>query len=854
MSNRVRILSLALIGSLGMLVPTSGAAGATRTLRGESAWGHYPQTTRFAAGGRFHLQSQARRLSQASAAPGATRGPLAYAAAADLAAGTSPTNPLVGGLPRTVGSSGFGSALLGSAPVRPGPSAVAVDQATNTIYVANGNNANGPSPGGDTVSVIDGRRCDAVEVSRCKGPWPTVNVGNLPSTVAVDQTTDTVYVTILSTNTVAVFNGATCNGRVTSGCGQTPAHVPVGPGPFGILADDANHTVYVGNPGLNFDQDTMSMINTLTCNGSDLAGCANQKPATVPIGVGPGDFDVNLATHTVYVAIIPGVAAFDANTCNATTLSGCSQIGTLIDPQALQGAIAAKVDSANNTIYVANGNAVNTISAFDGRTCNANDLAGCAAETPGVVTVAPPVFFAVSFWLTVDAPQHTVYVVNQKNDNLAAVDTNVCNGRDLPACATLNPPTIHTGGDPEAVAVNKDTQTLYTANQIDNTVSVIDASRCNADTTSGCRHPVPALTIPHPGGLAADPAAHTTYVTTGANAVSMIDTRTCNADRPAGCAHALPTVTVGDFPAAVAVDRRTHTVYVASSGAGATGTVSVINARTCNATHSAGCASLPTLQVPAGNPDDIAINAATDTIYVATITSSGPNIVSVIDGVTCNAETTLGCHQTPATLAVGDSGGGHSSLNIAVNRATNTIFATNVVVPPSGPQIGDRVYVMNGATCDAANTTGCGQTPATVKVGANPSGIAVDQATNTIYTANLADGELAGSVSVINGATCNGFNTTGCGQTPQTVAAGFGSVGIAIDPTRHRVYVTNIEDTSVSVIDGNTCNGSDTTGCDQNPPKIAVGNYPDPIAVDPAVGTAYVTNGDNTVSVIPLTH
>ena len=280
----------------------------------------------------------------------------------------------------------------------------------------------------------------------------------------------------------------------------------------------------------------------------------------------------------------------------------------------------------------------------------------------------------------------------------------------------------------------------------------------------------------------------------------------------------------------------------------------MINARTCNATHSAGCASLPTLQVPAGNPDDIAINAATDTIYVATITSSGPNIVSVIDGATCNAGTTLGCHQTPATLAVGDSGGGHSSLNIAVNRATNTIFATNVVVPPSGPQIGDRVYVMNGAICNAANTTGCGQTPATVKVGANPSGIAVDQATNTIYTANLADGELAGSVSVINGATCNGLSTTGCGQTPQTVAAGFGSVGIAIDPTRHRVYVTNIEDTSVSVINGNTCNGSDTTGCDQNPPKIAIGNYPAPIAVDPAVGTAYVTNGDNTLSVIPLTH
>ena len=180
----------------------------------------------------------------------------------------------------------FGSALVGSAPVQPGPSAVAVDRATNTIYVANGNNANGPNPGGDTVSVIDGGRCNALDVSQCEGPWPTVTVGDLPSSLTLDQATDTVYVTIAGDNTVAVFNGATCNARVTSGCSRAPAHVRVGPGPFGIFADDANHTVYVGNPGPNFDQSTMSMINTLACNGSDLAGCVKQKPPAVPVGVG----------------------------------------------------------------------------------------------------------------------------------------------------------------------------------------------------------------------------------------------------------------------------------------------------------------------------------------------------------------------------------------------------------------------------------------------------------------------------------------------------------------------------------------------------------------------------------------
>ena len=111
------------------------------------------------------------------------------------------------------------------------------------------------------------------------------------------------------------------------------------------------------------------------------------------------------------------------------------------------------------------------------------------------------------------------------------------------------------------------------------------------------------------------------------------------------------------------------------------------------------------LRVPAGNPDDITVNPATDTVYVATITSSGPDLVSVFNGATCNATDTVGCSQTPATLAVGSSGDApnNSSLNLAVNPATNTIYASNVFnssEPP--PFLGNTVYVINGATCDAA--------------------------------------------------------------------------------------------------------------------------------------------------------
>jgi hypothetical protein len=111
----------------------------------------------------------------------------------------------------------------------------------------------------------------------------------------------------------------------------------------------------------------------------------------------------------------------------------------------------------------------------------------------------------------------------------------------------------------------------------------------------------------------------------------------------------------------------------------------------------------------------------------------------------------------------------------------------------------------HGATCNGQDTTGCGQAPATVTIpatdpaGSTPVGIAVDQATDTIYTADLDAGDAAtGTVAVINGASCNGQNTSGCPQTPATIAVGFGAEGVSIDPTTHTVYVNNIEDSSVS--------------------------------------------------------
>jgi len=748
-------------------------------------------------------------------------------------------------------SGSLGSALVGSAPTGVAPSQLADDPATHTLYAANGLNENGPNLGGDTVSVIDTRQCQAFDVSGCRGPWPTIKVGNLPSTIAVDEATNTVYVANSGDNTVSVFNGATCDALDTSGCRQTTATVPVGLGPNGIFADDANHTVYVANFDSAGNSTTVSMIDSTTCNASDLGGCPTSAPPTVDVGNPPDDIAVDDATHTVYVATLTNAVVFDADTCNATVQSGCGTQGTLTG-DSYSGPPGFGLDDANDTLYTANYD--NSISAFDLADCDASDLAGCATQTPGTVLPFPYEQNGDNtLWLTVDVPLHSVYVVYQGDDALAVVDTNVCNGSNLAACATLHPPVARTGDDPESVVLDPQTQTLYTANQADNDVSVIDASGCNAHVTSGCRQAPPAVPL-RAYALAADPTVNTLYAATSGDNVAMINTRSCNSNASAGCAATPAELTAGTNSYAVAVDALTNTVYVANFGSYTTpgpSTVSVIDAATCNATDTAGCTDLSTLQVPAGNAEDIAVDAATDTVYVATGTASGPNLLSVFNGATCNATTITGCAQTPATLALSDSAADFSNwvLHLAVNQATNTIYLAGF----DGAASGDSVNVINGATCDASDTS-CGQPPAVVTVGLDPFGVGVDQATDTIYVANFAAGDYAGSVSVINGATCNGADTAGCNQNPPTVPTGFSTLDIAVDPTTNNVYATSLKDASISAISGDICNRLISFGCSQAPPRVPAGTYPWYIAVDPAVGTAYVSSEEGVpgISVIPL--
>ena len=217
-------------------------------------------------------------------------------------------------------------------------------------------------------------------------------------------------------------------------------------------------------------------------------------------------------------------------------------------------------------------------------------------------------------------------------------------------------------------------------------------------------------------------------------------------------------------------------------------------------------------------PQSSAFDPATRTVYVA---NQNDNTVSVVDARTCNARDVTGCGRSSATIPVASS-----PFGIAINDTTHTIYVAQ--------STGNTVSVIDGRTCNAADTSQCGRTPPTVTVGDGPVGVAVDPATNTVYVTNSGPGmDTSGdTVSVINGATCNAQRTSGCGQTPATVHVGHFPFFAAVDAAHKTVYVTDAFDNAVSMIDAATCHAGPPSGCAQSPPTVEVGNFPVPLVVD----------------------
>jgi YVTN family beta-propeller protein len=249
------------------------------------------------------------------------------------------------------------------------------------------------------------------------------------------------------------------------------------------------------------------------------------------------------------------------------------------------------------------------------------------------------------------------------------------------------------------------------------------------------------------------------------------------------------------------VDQATDTVYVANWGNGTGTTVSVINGRTCNGQVTSGCDQVPAHVTTGIGPAGVFVDQATDTIYAATVAPSGAEAVSVIDGATCNATITSGCGKKPLSVTLG-KGSANYNVAFAIDQANGTLYVANWA--------DNTLSMIDKASCNAMVTSGCDQTPHVVRVGNGPDGIAVNPATHTIYVANVTDD----TVSVLDAATCNATVSSGCRTPhPRLLHTGKSPRWVTMDQATDTVYVPNGDDGTASVLNGATCNATVASDC-----------------------------------------
>ena len=486
--------------------------------------------------------------------------------------------------------------------VATGGTDIAVNPVTNKIYLANYN-----SPG--SVTVIDG----------ATNATSTVAAGSLARFVAVNPVTNKIYVANQGDNTVTVIDGAT-HATTTLNAGNRPTAIAV---------NTATNTIYVSNA----DSNNVTIIDGAT-NTASTAADAN---ASSPNGVA-----VNPVTNKTYVANYRSgnVTVIDGATNSTQTVT----VGT--------HPLAVGMNSATNTIYVANANqpfSDSTVTVIDGSTNSTTTVA---------VGTLPSA-------LAVNSLTNTIYVANAVSNNITIVDGTTNSTTTLPA-----------GIQPAAVDVNLATNKVYVTNNLSNTVTVIDGSTNVTSTVTVGSGPL---------GVAVNAVTDKIYIANNFDAsVTVIDGET----------NATTTIAVGPSPSAVAVNPLTNKVYVGSNLADGN-TITVID----GATYS-------TTTVTVGiTPNAVAVNPYTNIIYAA---DSSSNTLTVIDGAT-NSTTSVAVGLFPSAVAlnpvtnkiyVTNSGGTNVTVIDGSTNTMSTVAAGNGPVTAVVNPVTGKIYVANKGGSD----------------------------------------------------------------------------------------------------------------------------------------------------------
>jgi YVTN family beta-propeller protein len=154
-------------------------------------------------------------------------------------------------------------------PVSAPPGPITVNETTKKIYAAFSNG----------IMVIDGATNSVA--STITDPSPAT-----PTAIAIDPTTNTIYVANALNNSLTVIDGAT---------NTVTATIPVGTSPSGVAVDSQTNFIYVANAG---NSETGDPGNITVIDGATNATTTLRDSE----GLGPSAVAVNSVTNKIYVA------------------------------------------------------------------------------------------------------------------------------------------------------------------------------------------------------------------------------------------------------------------------------------------------------------------------------------------------------------------------------------------------------------------------------------------------------------------------------------------------------------------------------------------------------------------------
>ena len=323
---------------------------------------------------------------------------------------------------------------------------------------------------------------------------------------------------------------------------------------------------------------------------------------------------------------------------------------------------------------------------------------------------------------------------------------------------------------PVGITVNPSTKKIYVANELSNTVSVVNIQSLGIEKTVGVED--------FPYAIDSNALNNRIYVTNrGSNSVSVIDGSTDSI---------LYNVSVEQAPVGIAVNPAASWIYVTNLDSGS---ISVIDGIT-NTVYE-------TIRL-GGIPYGIAVNPLTNRIYVTDISSDS---VHVIDGATNDY--------------ISDVKVGMKPVGIAVDARSNIVYVAN--------HDSNDLSIVNGSTSRLIDSMPLD--------GTKPVGISLNPISDRLYvssigsdTVSVIDVSEVGNPSIIKNITVNPSTkslyseSTTLVNLPVNIDFPLIASFITFDPTDNLAYMTNTASNTVSVIDGETDSLAISIMFDATPP------------------------------------